>query len=304
MTLNAPTSPLLLRLHLLMLKFIEEYEALNEPFHNPDQPVSRPRLVRAPRGSRFNILSALQTVGTIAIIVATLFTLWTPANLFRGEIFDAMLIALKTTPQAESLTTPVPGAAAVTSTGGTRIGIVAGHWKDANNPGFSCSDSDLSEQKLNLRIATLVRQKLNEAGYQVDLFQEFDPLLYQYQANVLVSIHNDSCEYQGDDATGFKVAPAVSNSYPEITDRLASCMVDQYQAVTGLKNHSNLKTEDMTDYHSFNEIHSSTPTIIIETGYLNLDKQILSENSDLIAQGIVAGILCFVNNGALPTTTP
>jgi len=47
--------------------------------------------------------------------------------------------------------------------------------------------------------------------------------------------------------------------------------------------------------------------VIIETGYLNLDQQILTQKPELIAQGIVDGLLCYIRNESVsPTqqTTP
>ena len=55
----------------------------------------------------------------------------------------------------------------------------------------------------NLKIATLVVQKLKDLGYTVDLLEEFDARLDQYNGMALISIHNDSCDYINDDATGF-----------------------------------------------------------------------------------------------------
>lgn len=61
----------------------------------------------------------------------------------------------------------------------------------------------------------------------------------------------------------------------------------------------------MTSYHAFAEIDINTPAAIIETGFLNLDRQFLTEHPDLAAQGIVNGILCFLNNESIsPTSTP
>jgi N-acetylmuramoyl-L-alanine amidase len=52
----------------------------------------------------------------------------------------------------------------------------------------------------------------------------------------------------------------------------------------------------MTEYHTFYEIHNQTPAAIIETGFLYLDRDFLTTHPDQAAQGIVDGILCFVNN--------
>jgi len=60
----------------------------------------------------------------------------------------------------------------------------------------------------------------------------------------------------------------------------------------------------MTSYHAFDEIHTETTAAIIETGFLNLDRQILTENPDLIAQGIVDGLICYIRNENVTIPTP
>jgi hypothetical protein len=52
----------------------------------------------------------------------------------------------------------------------------------------------------------------------------------------------------------------------------------------------------MTSYHAFDEIHESTTAVIIGVGFLNLDRQILTQQPDLIAEGIKSGLKCFINN--------
>jgi N-acetylmuramoyl-L-alanine amidase len=263
----------------------------------PQKTPTRPRSA----DQKFNLINSLQTIGSVAVIVATLFTLWTPANLFSGQLLDSMLAVMEATSMP-----PVETPAPLANAQGTlpRIGIVAGHWKDTTkNPGFICSEDGFSEERLNLRIATMVRQELTGQGFQVDLLQEFDPSLFEYQALALISIHNDTCDYIGEDGTGFKVAPALGNSYPDQVNRLATCMIDQYRADTGLRYQMNQLTGDMTTYHDFKEVHSSTPVIVIETGYMNLDRQILTENTDKIVKGIVDGILCYVNGESAPLET-
>ncbi|MEA4910440.1 MAG: N-acetylmuramoyl-L-alanine amidase [Chloroflexi bacterium] len=251
-------------------------------------PAPRPRPTRTyPTGRRFNIWTSIQTVISVAVIVATLLTLWTPSNLFSDRMLDEMLMALQseqTQPAVFPTLTPAPRPV---------IGIVAGHW--GNDSGSVCDDG-LTEADTNLHIATLVKQDLINEGYSVDLLQEFDPKLFEYQALALVSIHNDSCQYINDEATGFKVAAAVSSPFPEKANRLTSCLVDRYQRITGLHYHFNTITPDMTSYHAFNEINANTTAAIIETGFLNLDRSILTEQPELVAQGVTAGILCFVRN--------
>lgn len=61
----------------------------------------------------------------------------------------------------------------------------------------------------------------------------------------------------------------------------------------------------MTNYHAFTEVNTETPAVIIETGFLNLDQQILTTRPDLIADGIVNGLLCYIRNESIqPTKMP
>ncbi len=174
-----------------------------------------------------------------------------------------------------------------------KIGIVAGHW--GNDSGAVCSDG-LTEVEINLGIATLVKEKLASLEYEVDLLREFDPKLKDYQANALISIHADSCEYINDLATGFKVAAALSNQRPDKATRLTACIRERYEKTTGLSYHAQSVTPDMTSYHAFDEINPETPAVIIEVGFMNLDRQVLTQNQELLANGIVSGILCYIRN--------
>lgn len=255
-------------------------------------PASRSRRRRSayPQTSVWRLM---QNVIGVGVLFATLFTLWTPDNLFSGNLVDRMLLSLQPQTNLENVyptATPSPR---------PRIGIVAGHW--GNDPGAVCPDG-LTEEKVNLEIANRVKEILVREGYDVDLLQEFDARLIEYQAMALISIHNDSCVYVNDQATGFKVAAAPSTVYPEKATRLTTCMTQRYQAVTNLPFHYNTITIDMSDYHAFREIHSDTTSAIIETGFLNLDRQILTEQPDLIAKGVAEGILCFVRNENVPAT--
>lgn len=263
------------------------------------QPQPSPQAVpeNGGKSGRIGSIQALQTVISVAILIATLFTIWTPASLFSSSLSQKMSLALqpKITPLVSQLTPTVAPQ--------TRIGIVSGHW--GNDSGATCPDG-LTEADVNLKIATLVRTNLINAGYTVDLLREFDPKLFQYQALALVSIHNDSCAYINDEATGFKVAAALATSpFPDKENRLTACLIDRYAKDTGMKFHYNSITKDMTEYHAFEEVNTSTTAAIIETGFLNLDRQILTEHTDQVARGISDGILCYVRNETIqPDATP
>jgi N-acetylmuramoyl-L-alanine amidase len=175
-----------------------------------------------------------------------------------------------------------------------RIGIVAGHW--GSDEGASCPDG-LTEVEVNLSVAELVVQSLRGLGYDVDLLQEFDARLDGYRADALVSIHADSCqrfENASPPPTGFKVASVVDSFVPDEERRLVDCLTEAYKERTGLSFHENSITGHMTGYHTFYAIDGRTPGAIIETGFLWLDRELLTQHPDVVAQGIVDGVICFV----------
>jgi len=233
--------------------------------------------------------------GLAAAVLATVFTAWTPASLDPGELASRLLAGFD---RQSAATTP---AAPVVSAGeGLKIGIIAGHSgpypsTGLPDPGSTCPDG-LTEAEVNLGIAKLVVSGLQGAGMNVDLLEEWDKRLAGYRAVALVSIHADSCEWINDQATGYKVATSLESAIPDRAQRLVACIVDRYGRTTGLHFHQGSITRDMTEYHSFNEINTQTPAAIIETGFLNLDRDFLTKSPDKAARGIVEGVLCFINN--------
>ena len=255
--------------------------------HPVSKPVAKTRRV-----------NAFATTLSVAILLATLFTAWTPNSLFASNLQDQLNLIL--TPQAapNAIVTPLPQ---------LRIGIVAGH--NGNDSGAVCTDEngqvDLTEAAVNLEIANLVKESLVAQGFQVDLLNEFDTRLNGYRAVALVSIHNDSCEYVNDQATGFKVASSLETRDVNRAQRLTACLVDRYQRITALTFHASSITRDMTEYHAFSEIDPNTITAIIETGFLNLDREILTHETNRVAEGVTQGIMCFINNESVqPTPIP
>jgi N-acetylmuramoyl-L-alanine amidase len=248
----------------------------------------------------------LEVVIAVAFIIATLFTAWTPASLRNSNTTQgvggnsAVQPPLQPQSQLAEGVTPTPRARPL-------VGLVAGHW--GNDSGSVCSDG-LQETQVNQNIASLVQKYLVAKGLDVEVLHEFDPMLQGYQASVLVSIHADSCDFINNQATGFKVAAAMANPHPERAARLTACLRSRYGQITALPLHSTSVTSDMTSYHAFGEIDENTTSAIIETGFLNLDRQVLTQHADLAAKGIAEGILCYIHNEdisiqatAQPTTT-
>jgi N-acetylmuramoyl-L-alanine amidase len=234
----------------------------------------------------------------IAILLATLFTALPSRGLVAGDFYERLsMILTPRSPEGETSNLQPQ----------LRIGIVAGH--SGNDSGAVCVDGNgnvtLTEADVNLKIAALVQEQLTEKGYQVDLMREFDTRLNGYRALAIVSIHNDSCDYINNEATGFKVAAALNTYDLNRANRLTACLVNRYARATSLTFHAGSITSDMREYHAFREIDPSTVAAIIETGFLNLDREILTKHTDRIADGVVEGILCFANNENIePTPVP
>jgi len=248
----------------------------------------------------------LRYVGIVlaaSALFATAFTAWTPASLSPGEFVEQLLEAAS----ARRVEAPVvAGGEILPAESGLRIGIVAGHsgaHPDSGyvDPGAVCDDG-LTELEVNQSIANLVVRSLQAAGYNAELLEEWDTRLTGYRAVALVSIHVDSCLAINDDATGYKVTAALDTSVPDRAQRLVACLADRYGRATELRYHPDTITRDMTEYHTFYEIHGDTPAVIIEAGFLYLDREFLTRQPERAARGIAEGLLCYVNNE--PATPP
>ncbi|MCO5184994.1 MAG: N-acetylmuramoyl-L-alanine amidase [Anaerolineae bacterium] len=167
------------------------------------------------------------------------------------------------------------------------VGIISGH--QGSDAGAVC-DNGLTEADVNRNIANKVAERLQEDSIVVDILDEFDPRLDNYAADVLVSIHADSCRDYGDSLTGFKLAAPDTRA----SLGLKNCMYQAYATTTQLFYHVNTITEHMTDYHVFRKIAPDTPAVIIETGFMNRDMALLTDQSDVPAEGIEIGILCYL----------
>lgn len=258
------------------------------------------RTARPAGDSARDAVRFIATTLAVGIILATVFTAFTPTR--QLPISAAIPIsAAAATRISEQSPTLAPTAMATALIDLPRIGIVSGH--RGNDSGAVCPDG-LTEAEVNEDIATRVKVGLEANGFAVDLLDEFDRLLYRYSARAIVSIHADSCSYINDLATGFKVAAARNSPVPDSAVRLAACLTDRYGRVTGLSFHEGSITPDMTFYHGFDELGEGTPAAIIETGFLNLDREFLTGQPEVAAQGIIEGIVCYARSEPVPLSEP
>lgn len=248
------------------------------------------------RPVRVNLLALTWKVTWVGALMATMFTAWTPLGLFPTGLAESLSQLFDPSNESAADGFPIP-----TPRPRQRVGIVAGHW--GNDVGAVCGDG-LTEDQVNLEISTMVKEKLNAEGIEVDLLQEFDDSLLGYNALALISIHADSCQFVDLNATGFKVAASLANPQPEKANRLVACLHSRYEEATGLPFHAGSITTDMTSYHAFDEIAPETTAAIIEAGFLNLDRQLLTQDQESVSDGIVNGVLCYIYNedASLPSS--
>lgn len=228
-------------------------------------------------------------------LIATILVWWTPPDFIPAALRNELgMEAL----EAEIVARPT---AAPTPNWLQRIGIVAGH-RGPNpsspgadpDPGALCLDG-LAEVDINFDVAQRIVRSLRGRGYSVDLLDEFDPRLQDYQAAALVSIHANTCQPFSEQVSGYLVAAAAARVAARSRDDiLVDCIARHYARETGLRRHEGV-TVDMTSYHTFREIHLWTPAAIIETGFMLADRELLTERPDQVARGVVNGILCFLD---------
>lgn len=268
----------------------------------------RKRRAQASKASAsVSAIRSLLVVFAAAFLIATIFTFWTPADFLSSEVRQGLSLASRAEGQAAETPSPVP-----TWVGFRRVGVVSGHRgqhpsSGLDDPGAVCEDG-FTEAEVNFNVAQRVVTGLSQYGYNVVLLDEWDPRLAGFEASALISIHADSCfEFELEGATGFKVAPPAARQTVRPDDaRLVSCLVEHYATVTGMAQHPSI-TRDMTEYHNFREISPLTPGAIIEVGFLFADRDMLENHPDLLAQGIVEGLLCFLEDTPptpLPQLTP
>lgn len=235
------------------------------------------------KAAGYSVLSGFQTVLSVAIIVATLLTLWNPRKLLQTPNINALIRSqlnqLEPTPAVEESTLD-------------HIGILAGHWQD--NPGEVCADG-LVEADVNQAIAARSAELLRGLGYKVDVFPEFDLNYLNYHSAVFIAIYSGSCAESPLPPSGFKVATSLTAQNPETVYQLAVCLSEQYQKKTGLPFAYEVLNPDNPSNHIFRDINATTPAALIETGSLKTDRTLLVGKSDQVAEGIVSGILCFLD---------
>ena len=162
--------------------------------------------------------------------------------------------------------------------------------------------SGLPEYQLNLDVSLLLKNILEQRGYQVVMTRtdndtaisnkERAELVASQGAEICVRIHAN-----GDDSSSVSGAltmcpsqqnPYVSSLY-DSSNRLSQCIVDSYCAATGFQNRGIIYTDTMTGIN-----WSTIPVTIVEMGFMTNQNDDLkmadSSFQQTMAEGIANGI--------------
>jgi len=253
----------------------------------------RQRRRRSAVGLFGGVFQSLFVVGITSVLAATIFTWLANPDFIAPSVRDDLSVAMATATSqgGRVLATDLP----TTPNWLRRIGVVSGHRGPENDPGAVCPDG-LTEAEINLNVAQRVVRNLQARGYTVDLLDEFDPRLSEYEAELLISIHANTCQDYGEVVSGYLISTADSRVNSGNDQLLVECVAAHYQQVSQLNRRFGF-TRDMTDYHIFREISPMTPAAIIELGFMFNDRELLTSNPDMLARGITDGVLCFLEPG-------
>ncbi|HAF62658.1 MAG TPA: hypothetical protein DCK95_10085 [Anaerolineaceae bacterium] len=227
--------------------------------------------------SDFSAGRVLQTIVLVAAVLASVFTLWNPYSLFSEE----------QTAQSDQANQPISSAQQSST-----IGILVGHWKI--DSGAVC-ENGIVEADVNEAIANQVSSKMNALGYPVKLLSQNDLDLINYRGPVLIALFSGSCEEQPENKSGFTIGTTLSTSDLNTSNALAVCMGEIYQSSTKLDFTYQIISLDHPAYPLFDMVNPQTPMIYLEMGSLLYDQAVLIDNSEKVANGIVNGILCYLD---------
>jgi len=181
------------------------------------------------------------------------------------------------------------------------VALISGH--AGSDSGAICTDEEgttlLTEAETVAAITDLVATRMRRSARVIEL-EEYDPQLDGLQAAILLSLHADSCI----SASGYKAAYYERSQIPTTGDRILECIDREYAAATGLAHDPNTVTVDMTEYHAFRKIDPQTPAAILELGFLGGDQELLTERPEIVAQGVVASLRCFLTEAGTKEYPP
>ena len=186
--------------------------------------------------------------------------------------------------------------------GPVRIALQAGHWRADEAPrqlrGLKNNGTrwrETAEWEVNLEIVRRTGAMLEGMGYEVDILPAVVPP--SYRAHLFIAIHADGSN--DPNASGYRVAGPRRDATGRAS-QVVALLEQSYGEATGIKRLP-AATRRMRNYYAFNfrryehALHPMTIAVILETGFLTSrrDRQVLMNDPDRAARGIVAAVTAF-----------
>lgn len=191
------------------------------------------------------------------------------------------------TPTPTVTPTPVPK---------KKVAIDPGHGGDD----WGSTRSGLYEKDSNLAISLYLKQKLENAGYDVFMTRDTDvwldkedrPVLAKdSMADIFVSIHLNSLEGDSDTTRGFEVW--YDDRREDGSDTLAKCIAEEMDNVLDARNRGVKETGNLVVLN-----RNTMPAVLIECGFITSETEramlFHPEYQEKVAEGILNGILKFL----------
>ncbi len=175
---------------------------------------------------------------------------------------------------------------------------------DAGHGGVDdgCLGGGLLEKDVNLQIALLVKEKLEEKGFQVMMPRETDEYLAieervelanSYQADAYISIHQNTCEGSDKSVCGIETWYDGGDKTRD-NEKLARLVHQEALKSTGAKER---ELWDIADYCVTNR--TLMPACLIETGFLSNPEESRRLSSkayqEKLARGIAEGVAQYMD---------
>lgn len=162
-----------------------------------------------------------------------------------------------------------------------RIGLFIGHHYNDDALGAVCDDG-LTERSINASVAAGLKAELESQGYTVDTFTDYNGALNGYRADLLLVLHVYGC--MDDLPSGYRISN-VNDS-----QALNTCLTE-YEDATGLERQYDASYMGL--YPRFSETAQSTPVLVIETGMLEADRYLLTQEQYKVVDGLANTVNCF-----------
>ncbi len=201
-------------------------------------------------------------------------------------------------------------AAPISTAPRVNVAIQAGHWKSSELPDIlarlrgstGASGGGRTEAQVTVDIAGRVVRLLRSNGLTAEVLPATVPT--GYQADLFISLHADGNTNTA--PRGYKVSTRWRSDVAALDASLVQAIQDGYGQLTGMPQDPSV-TRAMRGYYAYStyrgesyRLGTTTPAAILEMGFMSnaVDRNLMFNNPDLLARGVVAGVNTFYDRRA------